>query len=97
MLRPLGSRRLRCWNLKKGLTGLLLGLLFALLELPHAWCMLLHKFLAPQVDHWCKRPQELAHWTQEEWSNFSLPAGDSCHIYNRSQETSFQLSYKLLY
>ena len=64
---------------------MLLGLLFALLELPHAWCMLLHKFLAPAVDHWCRRPEELAHWTQAEWRNFSSPAGDSCHIYNRSQ------------
>ena len=33
----------------------LLGILFALLELPHAWCMLLHKFLAPEVDHWCRK------------------------------------------
>ena len=63
----------------------LLGVLFALLELPHAWCMLLHKFLAPEVDHWCRKPEELEHWTDLQWRNFSSPPGDSCHIYKRSQ------------
>ncbi|XP_023336876.1 uncharacterized protein LOC111707920 isoform X2 [Eurytemora carolleeae] len=29
---------------------LLVGLLFALLEIPHGWCMLLHKFISPKTN-----------------------------------------------
>ena len=31
---------------------LLVGLLFAMMEAPHAWCMLMHKFVAVPIDHW---------------------------------------------
>ena len=61
----------------------LLGALFALLELPHAWCMLLHKFLSPSVSHWCSQPPELSQWSAQQWRNFSSPPGDSCKMYNR--------------
>ena len=30
----------------------LVGLLFAVMEVPHAWCMLMHKFVSVPVDHW---------------------------------------------
>ena len=33
-----------------------MGLLFALMEVPHAWCMLMHKFVAVPVDHWSVSP-----------------------------------------
>ena len=61
----------------------LVGVLFAFLELPHAWCMLLHKFLSPTVDYWCSQPSELSHWSTDQWRNFSSPPGDSCNLYNR--------------
>jgi len=75
----------------------LLGLLFAMLELPHAWCMLLHKFLAPPVDHWCARPDTLSHWSMEQWRNFSSPPGDSCHIYNRSYSVYADVNFSDVY
>lgn len=62
---------------------LLVGLLFAIMEIPHGWCMLLHKFISPKVDHWCSQPEGLKHWTSEQWRNFSSPIGDSCNVYNR--------------
>ena len=70
-----------------------MGLLFALLELPHAWCMLLHKFLSPSVDHWCSQPAELSHWTSDQWRNFSSPPGDSCNLYNRNYSVFAPLDY----
>ena len=51
---------------------MLVGVLFALLELPHAWCMLLHKFLAPGVDHWCSPPPVLDHWSQGDSSSINM-------------------------
>jgi len=63
---------------------LLVGFLFAVMEIPHGWCMLLHKFIAPKVDHWCSQPEELRHWSMEQWRNFSSPVGDSCNIYSRN-------------
>jgi len=59
----------------------LVGLLFALMEVPHAWCMLMHKFVSVPVDHWCTQPEALAHWSVEEWRNYSSPPGDSCNLY----------------
>ena len=63
---------------------MLVGLLFAIMEIPHGWCMLLHKFISPKIDHWCSQPEDLHHWTVEQWRNFSSPSGDSCNIYNRT-------------
>jgi len=62
---------------------LFVGLLFAVMEIPHGWCMLLHKFISPNVDHWCARP-DTTKWTVDQWRNISSPLGDSCHIYNMS-------------
>jgi len=61
---------------------LLVGLLFALLEIPHGWCMLLHKFISPKVEHWCTMPEGLQYST-EEWRNISSPAQNSCNMYSR--------------
>jgi len=63
---------------------LLVGLLFAVMEIPHGWCMLLHKFISPNVDHWCSQQEGFEHWTADQWRNFSSPNGDSCNIYNRN-------------
>ena len=63
---------------------MLVGLLFAIMEIPHGWCMLLHKFISPKIDHWCSQPEGLHHWTVEQWRNFSSPSGDSCNIYSRN-------------
>jgi len=63
---------------------LLVGLLFAMMEIPHGWCMLMHKFISPSIEHWCAQPEFLSHWSVDEWRNFSSPAGDSCSIFNRN-------------
>jgi len=63
---------------------MLVGLLFAIMEIPHGWCMLLHKFISPNIEHWCAQPEELSHWSVQQWRNLSSPLGDSCNMYNRS-------------
>lgn len=30
-------------------------------------------FLFPSVDHWCARPQELAHWSAQQWKDLAIP------------------------
>jgi len=60
----------------------LVGLLFAVMEIPHGWTMLLHKFISPEVEHWCTMPEGLQYST-EEWRNISSPAHDSCNMYSR--------------
>jgi len=71
---------------------LLVGLLFALMEIPHGWCMLLHKFISPKVDHWCTMPSELD-FSVDEWRNISSPLGDSCNMYSRfSNDSSVNLT-----
>lgn len=33
-------------------------------------------FLAPNIDHWCARPQEARNLTVEQWRALAIPAND---------------------
>ena len=61
---------------------LLIGFLFALLEIPHGWCMLLHKFIIPSVDHWCVQSTDTHAWSTDHWTNFTELSKDSCSVFS---------------
>ena len=49
----------------------------------------MHKFISPNIEHWCSQPDNLNHWTVEQWRNFSSPVGDSCQMYDRNYSSLY--------
>ncbi|CAN7937102.1 unnamed protein product [Ixodes hexagonus] len=45
----------------------------ALRGLPAAYHVMGPTFMAPTLDHWCAKPEQLANWTDQEWIDRAIP------------------------
>ncbi|GFR03279.1 organic cation transporter protein [Trichonephila clavata] len=63
-----------------GLWQRCLFLMFLFFAIPSATHNLAMSFYAPNLDHWCARPED-SNWTVEEWKTLALPEDKHCARY----------------
>lgn len=58
----------------------------ALRGLPAAYHVMGPTFMAPTLEHWCAKPQQLSNWTDEEWIEKGIPlAEDGSRVGKKSR------------